>query len=248
MTSYAQPRVIRCPNCLSHLYQRRLTSFNDFGAIGWSDGYTSIWGLNSVSDLGGCPHCKKVFWLEDAERAGILPREPISISWLARIYHRISKDSEGYLQREREWNDTPFEWKNAETVNLPKFGDLITALKDRGSLTSKREAVLRRDIWFKSNDHQRLNRHGKPLRDKPRMTADEAQDNLIALLNLIDSGEKTWPIERGEILRQLGRFDEAIQALSLVEGNRKEEAEQIIGFARQGSSLVRETWRSPYDF
>lgn len=248
MTSYARPLVIRCPKCRSHLHRRRLQSFNDFGAMGWSDGYTSIWGLNSVSDLGRCPHCKKIFWIDDAEAMGVLPKEPDRIGWVARIYYWIMRDSGRDLERERNWNSTPWEWKNAKPVDLPDFVDMKIALKDAEHLTLAREALLRRAIWREGNDHLRINRDGKPLREKPRLMDADAQENLLKLLSLIDAGVDAFATERGEILRQLGRFDDAIEALLVVGENHQEQADMIIEFARKGDSKVRELWRSQYDF
>ena len=248
MTSYAQPLVIQCPKCRSCLYRRRLRSFNDFGAMGWSDGYTSIFGLNSVSQLGRCAYCKKVFWLDDAEALGVLPREELQIGEFSRIYHRITGDSDGVLERERIWNETPWEWKNAKPAEVPEFFDLRTALSDQDSLTPEREVWLRRGIWFEGNDHLRLNREGKPLRSTPRMSDDETRRNMLVLLELISEGLASPATEKGELLRELGRFDEAIETLRDVPADYREQADLIIGFARASDPVVREVWRSKYDF
>lgn len=248
MTSYAQPLVIQCPQCRSCLYRRRLRSFNDFGAMGWSDGYTSIFGLNSVSNLGRCGYCRKVFWLDDAEELGILPKESPAIGAFSRIYHRLTGDSSGALEHERIWNETPWEWKSAKPAETPDFFDLKTALADMNSLTPEREVWVRRALWFRGNDHRRLNREGKPHRDKPWMSDDEVRQNMLSLLSLIEQGRDSPVMEKGELLRELGRFDEAITVLSEIDGECRSQAELIAGFARSGDSVVREVWRSQYDF
>lgn len=248
MTSFAQPLVIQCPKCRSSLYRRRLQSFNDFGAMGWSDGYTSIFGLNSVSNLGRCGHCRKVFWLDDADELGILPKESPPISAFSRIYHRLTGDSSGVLERERIWNETPWEWKSAKPAETPDFFDLKTALGDIDSLSPEREVWVRRALWFRGNDHHRLNREGKPHRDQPRMSEDEVRQNMQALLALVEQGLDSPLMEKGELLRELGRFDEAVTALSSIDGDFRAQAELIAGFARSGDSVVREVWRSQYDF
>lgn len=248
MTSYAQPMVIQCPKCRSCLHRRRLRSFNDFGAMGWSDGHTNIFGLCSISQLGRCGYCSKVFWLDDVEVLGVLPKEGQQIGALSRIYHRLTRDSDGVLERERIWNATPWDWKNAKPAETPDFFDLKTALADRDSLTPEREVLVRRNLWFHSNDHLRLNRDGKPLRDKPRMSEDETRENMLALLALVELGLDSPATAKGELLRELGRFDEAIAALTGIDGDYKEQADLIVGFARSGDTVVREIWRSEFGY
>lgn len=248
MTSYAQPMVIQCPKCRSCLHRRRLRSFNDFGAMGWSDGHNSIFGLNSISQLGRCAYCGKVFWLDDLEVLGVLPKEGTRIGSVSRIYHWITRDSDGVLERERIWNATPWEWKNAKPAETPDFFDLKTALADKDSLTPEREVLVRRNLWFHGNDHLRLNRDGKPLRNKPRMSEDDTRQNMLVLLSLVEQGLDSPTTEKGEILRELGRFDEAIAALTGIEGDYKEQADLIAGFARSGDAVVREIWRSEYSY
>jgi hypothetical protein len=248
VTSYAQPMVIRCPGCHSHLHKRRLASFNDFGAKGWSDGYSSIWALEQVPGLGRCPQCEQVFWTADAEELGILPKEAEQIGSFSRFLYRIFGDNHGRLERERSWNEAPAEWKGAKTVERPDLDGFHRALTDETSLNPEREVLLRRGIWHEGNDHLRLNMKGQPFRDTPCLPSLAVQANLEALLELIDEGVHSFPTERGEVLRQLGRFDEAIAELKLVEGELKAQAELIIGFAKSGDSVVREVWRSEFDY
>jgi hypothetical protein len=216
--------------------------------MGWSDGYTSIFGLNSISQLGRCAYCKKVFWLDDLEVLGVLPKEGQQIGGLARIYHRLTGDSDGLLERERTWNEAPWEWKNAKPAETPDYFDLKIALADAETLTPEREVLVRRNLWFHSNDHLRLSRDGKPLRDTPRMSDLDARENILAMLDLIAEGHESRPMEKGELLRELGRFEEAIEALRNVTGDAKEQADLIIGFAQASDHVVREIWRSQYDF
>ena len=44
--------------------------------------------------------------------------------------------------------------------------------------------------------------------------------------------------EKGELLRELGRFDEAIVALTSIDGNYKEQTDLIAGFARAGDAVM----------
>ena len=75
----------------------------------------------------------------------------------------------------------------------------------------------------------------------------EIHQNMLALLALVEQGRDS-PSEKGEILRELGRFDEAIVALTGFDGAYKEQADLIVGFLRSGDAVVREIWCSEYSY
>src|SRR5574340_70590 len=135
--------INKCPKCGDHVLQRRLRSFNDFGAMGWSDGDNSIWGLNAISQLGKCPWCQSVFWLDDAENIGILPRRSRPINWFMRLILRLTGDKYRELERERKWQEAPEEWKSAKHVDYPTVDDCWTALENTNTLTPAREMLVR---------------------------------------------------------------------------------------------------------
>lgn len=248
MTSFAQPGVHKCPECGDHVLRSRLASFNDFGAMGWSDGYTSIWGLNTISQLGKCPWCKSIFWLDDAEKIGTLPRKPSPIGWFMRLIYRLSGDKYGELARERQWADTPWEWKNAKHIDAPTLNDWWSALGNTNTLTPSREILARRQLWWRGNDHLRIERNGKPVSNQPKLDDQQTRDNLEALYSLCVAAEKPDRIAMGEMLRELGRFDEAIAMLESIEDDGKNHVALILESARQKDAVVREVWRSQYDF
>lgn len=248
MTRFAPPAVLRCPMCGDHLYKRRLASFNDFGATGWSDGYASVWALNAMSALGKCPWCMALFWLDDAEQEGVLPRKPYRIGWMERAYLRLTGDKRGLLAQERAWHASPWEWKNAKDIELPTLADWQAALQERATLTPAREKLARRQIWWRSNDHLRLKHDGTPWKTQVAMRNDDVQENLMALLCLCETEPEPDLIEMGEILRELGRFDEALAVLERVAGKQREQALLIADFAQGCDAVVREVWRSQYDY
>ncbi|MHB0986882.1 MAG: hypothetical protein ACYC05_15000 [Sulfuricella sp.] len=249
MTSFARPFVLKCPKCGNHVLRRRLASFNDFGAMGWSDGCTSIWVLNAISQLGKCPWCKSLFWLDDADAVGVLPREPLPVSWAMRLILRLTGDKYGQLERERKWQETPEEWKSAKDVDYPSLDDWWAALENTNTLTPAREMLVRRQLWWQGNDHLRLNRDGKPCSSEPELNDRQIRDNLEALYGLCVAAEKPDRIEIAEILRELGRFDEALALLESIEvDDDNNKASLIAAFARQKDPVVREVWRSQFDF
>ncbi len=248
MTSFARPYVLRCPSCGGLLFQHRLASFNDFGAMGWSDGYTSIWGLNAVSQLGKCPWCSSVFWLDDAEKIGVLPREAAPKSWVMRLILRLTGDKHGELERERKWQETPEEWKSAKYVDYPTVDDYWAALENTNTLTPAREILVRRRLWWWGNDHLRIGRDGTPWSSKPELSNQQIRSNLETLYDLCVTAEKPDRAEIAEILRELGRFDEAIAMIESSEVDSDNKASVIAESARQKDPVVREVWRSEYDF
>lgn len=247
MTSFAPPYVLKCPKCGNHVLRRRLASFNDFGAMGWSDGDNSIWGLNAISQLGKCPWCQSVFWLDDAEKIGILPRESRPINWFMRLILRLTGDKYRELERERKWQEAPEEWKSAKHVDYPTIDNYWAALENKVTLTPAREMLVRRQLWWQGNDHLRLNRDGKPCSNEPKLNDHQIRSNLEALYGLCAVAEKPDCIEMAEMLRELGRFDEALAMLESIEAD-DNKASLIAEFARQKDPVVREVWRSQYDF
>jgi tetratricopeptide (TPR) repeat protein len=216
--------------------------------MGWSDGYASIWALNAIAALGKCPWCKALFWLDDAEQVGVLPRGPYRIGWIERAYLHLTGDKRGLLARERTWHTTPWEWKSAKDIELPTLADWQTALQERAALTPAREKLARRQIWWRSNDHLRFRRDGTPCEAQAVMAAGDEQENLERLLELREAEPKPDLVELGEILRELGRFEEALAVLERVDGKQREQALLIADFARGGDAVVREVWRSQYDY
>lgn len=248
MTRFAPPLSLNARNAAIQCFDAGWASFNDFGAMGWSDGDTSIWGLNAITQLGKCPWCQSVFWLDDAEKIGILPRESPPINGFMRFILRLTGDKYRELERERQWQETPEEWKSAKHVDFPTIDDYWTALENKNALTSAREMLLRRQLWWKGNDHLRLYRDGKPCSSEPKLTDHQIRGNLEALYGLCAAVEKPDHIELAEMLRELGRFDEALAMLESSEAGDNDKASLIAGFARQKDSVVREVWRSEYDF
>ena len=71
---------------------------------------------------------------------------------------------------------------------------------------------------------------------------------METLYDLCATAEKPNRIEIAEILREMGRFDEAIVMLESVEVDGNNKATVIAEAARQKDPVVREVWRSQYDF
>jgi len=99
---------------------------------------------------------------------------------------------------------------------LPTIGDWLTILNGSVPLTPERESIVRRKIWQKGNDHQRLRFDGTPCRKTPLFSDEFSRQNLLALLDLHERNLVNESIEKAEILRQLRRFDEASKILKMI--------------------------------
>lgn len=219
-----------------------MASINTYDVRAWSDGYSSNWALNSMSALAHCPGCHGVFWYADAKRLGLLPREPRPMNRFTRLYAKLTGDKQGRLAEQAVWCSIPLEAKNAQRTILPELPDLLLALKDAAHLTPAREASVRRTIWWRSSDHQRFRTDGTPVKDAPVLSDAAAKENLLALLQLHESAIVEDPVEKAEILRQLGRFDEAIDLLQPIfsNGEKPNLASKIMQFARNKETSVME--------
>lgn len=158
-----------------------------------------------------------------------------------RLYAKLTGDRQGRLAAQAEWCAIPSACKDAQHSISPTFPDFLAVLNDAVQLTPLREAIVRRTIWWRSNDHLRCRRDGTPV-----LSDAAAKDNLLALLRLHESASVTDPVEKAEILRQLGRFDEAIALLQLfsIGGEQPNTVSKIMQFARNSDTKVLEVWRS----
>lgn len=191
--------------------KQRMESIHIYGAIDWSDGYTSSIGIRSGSDIGVCPYCEGMFWVEDAKQLGILHHEPESTSWpwLKRATSRLNKADSAIMKREKDWRDIPDSWYFTADVGQPRGRELLWGLKNGVADTPEREWRLRQKLWWIGNHRHR----GYPLRSP--MDSEQLCENLLSLMSQVSlevDAEKR-ALTQAELLRQLGRFDDALAIL-----------------------------------
>lgn len=242
MTRLADPLILECLKCKAPLRQKRLASVNGFGAPYWSDGYAHIAMVPEAGWLGSCPHCHTVFWVADARRLGWLPKKPVSLrwGWFRRLLERWTGYREVMDREESAWSAVPEAWHNAVELEQLTPAALFHCLQHGLASTPEREIYLRTRLWWIGNHQQRDMNTSNP------MSVQERTDNMDALLRLIRSTPSTRSdaITEGELLRQLGRFDEAVTVLAPVE-NDSDMATRIVELARQGElevCIIRELW------
>jgi len=100
------------------------------------------------------------------------------------------------------------ELKKSTAFSVPKFKDYCAVL-DEGRVSAEHEYAFRQVMWWAGNDRRRGVRRKKPL-------LDEEIENLQILDNMSDHSR----LEKAEIKRELGLFDEASELLSEPFGDR----------------------------
>jgi len=115
--------------------------------------------------------------------------------------------------------------------SLNTVQDYIDALAQIVPLVPERERYLRRRLWWASNDHLRRESGSPPLE------ADAARTNMERLLDLLPSTADV--LERVELYRQLGRFQEALDLIAFVPSDQQAKARLQQQWAEAGDSTMR---------
>lgn len=213
MTRFAPPAVYKCPSCGSLFTWARFASFRPMGAgTTWSDGGEAESGLVDMCSVIGCPECSIILWTDDYDPVGILPRKPPEVGPLARVIAKWNGDKHGHLNAEQTWRDVPAEWKVVEPGRPLRELSVDSKIELAHMLSHSRGLFLRRHLWWLSNDHERVLDDGTRCRREPAMSNTAREENMMALLELLEANDQA-PILRVELLRMLGRFDEAIALL-----------------------------------
>lgn len=207
MTRLSPPTLYHCPACAGYFVRSVLTFLHFYDDVPeWSDGKNEQWWIGLSAPAGRCPTCFAVIWVDDAVALMPAPQEPRAIGALSRLWHLVTGDRSGRLREKREWDSLPRVIKEAKRlIGLSTMQDYINALAQIVPLLPDREEYLRRKLWWASNDHLRRESNSSTLE------ADAARANMERLLALLPSTART--LERVELYRQLGRFQEAVDLI-----------------------------------
>lgn len=228
MTQLSAPTVHQCPVCTGYFTRYVLTFLHFYDDVpNWSDGKSGQWWTGIGGPVGRCPACRSVVWIDDATTVMRAPRKPRPIGATARLWHRVTGDRSDRLLEEREWTALPREIKEAKQIDgLQNAQDFIDALALVSPDATDREVYLRRHLWWEANDYKRLRADGTPVALHPVVVPAEARANVLRLLELFEK-DPEQQVERGELLRQLGRFEEAVAVLKAVKPNGYSEVKAV---------------------
>ncbi|MYN44962.1 hypothetical protein GTP23_07750 [Pseudoduganella sp. FT93W] len=244
MTRFSSPSLYQCPACAAYFTRASLISLHfDKNVPEWSDGKSGQWWSGASATVGRCPSCSGIVWIADVTAIMEQPTAPREIHPLARLWHRITGDRQGRLRKEREWAALPAGIKEARGFGgLESADDLIEALDGLSpDAADDREIFLRRRLWWASSEHQRTRNDGVSAASLPLVAPELAHTNRLRLLALFELDAEA-PLERGELLRQLGRFAEAMAVLKAVQpdGYSEIKASKIERLARAGIVELRD--------
>lgn len=235
MTRFAPPTLYQCPVCAGYFKRYTLASLHYHDDVPeWSDGKNGNWWAQASGHVGRCPACSGIVWIDDAKALMEAPTEPRPVGKLARFWHRLRGDKSGRLREERNWLAIPAGIKAAQAITgLATADDYIAALAALLPDALEREVHLRCRLWWVANDHLRAC-EGSPA-PQQQISAEVALANAERLLKLLEHAPYAQ-VTRGELLRQLGRFDEAVAVLKAVkpDGYSEVKAVKIERLARAG--------------
>jgi len=132
----------------------------------------------------------------------------------------------------------------AQYVGRINFHDVVYVLSRSKRVGRDRLLWLRNRIWWGLNDRYRTRSDGSPIPDAPNWPVAAERTNMEVILDILRDG-KQQPgsmIQQGELLRLLGRFDDAVTVLQAVppDGHSEVRAVKIEKLARSGDMQVRE--------
>lgn len=213
-------QIVACPLCHTLAKYATLLSGNTFGARVWTDGKQEAPMLPRPPAVVKCASCGGCYWLADAEKIGELDawgEEPLAAD---------------------DPMAPPEGWYAAEYVAEPSEAEYYAAIRSGLAQDPQQERALRIFAWWRSND---LHRDVDEEQIADPASRSEREENLLALLPLLVGDGDQDHVMRGEVLRELGRWNEADDALRQVTSPELAAAvEQIRSLCHAGDSLVRE--------
>jgi hypothetical protein len=182
--------------------------------------------------------------LNDIEPVGIMPEMPKPIGRLRREWLRWRGDPQRQLQDRKEWSEALASWGEAEYIGSVNFDDVAYVLARSEGLRRDQLLWLRNRIWWGLNDRYRRRTDGTSLPDFPTWPEADERANMLAILDMLQENEmqSSDMIQQGELLRLLGRFDEAVAVLKAVpaDGYSEIRASRLERLARSGDTQVKE--------
>lgn len=176
--------VLACPHCGASARLSTIEFAENVDAVSWTDGYREVPDVVQPPTMTRCHACRRLHWLTEA--------------------HPLGELTPGV-----ELPPEHLSWRDAPMVEPPDENDYYEALQTGLAQGADQEIKLRVCAWWRGND--RFRKSETPGRF---LTDQRAVHNLERLIELCAGGNHEILLFRAEALRQLGRFDEARDALS----------------------------------
>jgi hypothetical protein len=195
--------ILACPHCGAFSRIFTIMEADPTGTISWTDGYQHTPNTPRHPNLIRCHQCGALHWLGEAAQIGMIdPPEMVPAGGVPRFAIL------GQEEQPEPGTPPPQAWLEAPHVATLGEQDYFEALHNGMALTPEQEIELRVHAWWRGNDRFRTSegagRHP---------TSPEAIENLQRLVELTEDGDHELMLFHAEALRQLGRFDQAEEAL-----------------------------------
>lgn len=193
-------QIKKCSDCQNLISAATIASGNTFGAKFWTDGVMHASMSPTTPQVIKCPHCSSIKVLQLLEHVGETeqPRE-----------FGFYLNNPEALNQKVNWYE---EAKHFEMVNFEELINLLATIK----LQPEVERIARFQAWRAGNDARRNSDTTNPLKQVEIR-------NLERLLSLLNEPHDFSDLVKVEVLRNLGRFDEAESAFIAANFDHKEE-------------------------
>jgi len=172
------------------------------------------------------------FWTDGKREAPMLPDQP----WLVMCPHCQAPlwiDELEKIGEVEPWGDRHGKFKDSIAYETPSFDDYV-ALLEKGVGSPKKERYVRLRLWWAGNDARRTSTKEIPI------SSSEAS-NLTAFAEMCDEGDANDLVMKAELMRELGRFDDARALLARpVDRSISQAVEIIKSLVVKGDRYVRE--------
>lgn len=172
-----------------------------------------------------------IFWTDGKREAPMLPDQPMLVR--CPHCHTLVWIDELEELGEIPWGDRGGRFKDAINYELPS-PDNYFAFLAKGIETPDKELYVRLRAWWAGNDARRANE------TEMQISALEAS-NLTALAQLLDESDPNDLVMKAEIMRELGRFDDARVLLASSDNSHMSQAVPTIkNLVEKGDPYVRQ--------
>jgi hypothetical protein len=131
------------------------------------------------------------------------------------------------------WEERHGKFKDAITYESPSLNNYFTLL-EKGVFTPEKERYVRLCAWWAGNDVRRTNTGEIPISSR------EAS-NLTAFAQMLDESDASSLVMKAEVMRELGRFDDARMLLARsVDSNISQAVAIIKNLVDKNDPYVRE--------
>lgn len=173
-----------------------------------------------------------IYWTDGKREAPMLPDQP----WLVMCPHCHAPlwiDELEEIGKVEPWGEVEKKFTDARAYETPSARDYF-ALLQIGCAEPEKEHYVRLRAWWAGNDKRRTK-----ATEIPMSSRDVA--NLTAFAQTLDESDANQLVMKAEVMRELGRFDDALSLLAKSTDENLAQAVEIIrSLSEKRDPIVRE--------